>query len=42
MERRYKAEFIIEVGLNDKNWLIRRKLKDFIELNKIITIMFAR
>jgi hypothetical protein len=41
MEKKCKLEFIIQVSLNDKTWLIRRKLKDFVELNKIITIMFG-
>jgi hypothetical protein len=41
MEKKCKLEFIIQVSLNDKTWLIRRKLKDFVELNKIVTIMFG-
>ncbi len=35
-----KLEFIIEIELNGKKWYIRRKLKDFIELNNIIAVMF--
>lgn len=39
--KKTKLEFIIEVELNNKKWFIRRKLKDFVELNSIISIMFT-